>query len=151
MGISLCELYWRPGCFYAETGQSKTAKGVPLAALLMILEDWMKRSDCLLQDLRYRKDIKKTSAGCYKSLKSLAQTYRPIRYIMQGPPRRQDQTTVSSQPSKLKNSFKKSSSLYKRFTASSSALAVIRSGRPNCFSSAARRAPLSGPPLRPSA
>ena len=40
------------------------------------LEDWMKRSDCLLQVIRYRKDIKKTSAVCYKSLKSSLEKFR---------------------------------------------------------------------------
>ena len=34
------------------------------------LEDWMKRSFCLLQVLRYRSFVKETSGSCYKSIKS---------------------------------------------------------------------------------
>ncbi len=47
-------------------------------------------------------------------------------------------------------SLKNASLPYSRFTASSRALAVIRSGKPSFFSKAARFAPLSGPPVRPS-
>ncbi len=39
-------------------------------AVCYVLEDWMKRSYCLLQEIRYAIFVKETSVNCYKSLNS---------------------------------------------------------------------------------
>lgn len=49
---------------------SKAARWRHISPLHYVLEDWMKRSCCLLQIIRYLESVKKTSADCYKSLKS---------------------------------------------------------------------------------
>ena len=57
--------------------QSKTAGGKTLSLPAYVLEDWMKRSYCLLQVLDYKESVKKTSGVCYKSLKSCHALDRP--------------------------------------------------------------------------
>ena len=64
-----------------------------LSLLAYVLEDWMKRSYCLLQVLDYMESVKKTSGVCYKSLKSCSRRYCFLQKTL---PRRLDKTKTGA-------------------------------------------------------